>query len=156
MGAAPSRRKEPAVGIHEQTARAGLSEGTARALVRFVRVVFPHDRFPDGPYRRVVEKLDADAAGDAGLAGMLEQGVRDLDAAHGRPFADLADDDARRLVEQSAGSAMFEKVRASAVVTLYDQPEVWELLGYEGPSFELGGYARRGFDDLDWLPDPPV
>jgi hypothetical protein len=20
----------------------------------------------------------------------------------------------------------------------------------------LGGYVKRGFDDLDWLPDPPI
>jgi len=25
-------------------------------------------------------------------------------------------------------------------------------LGYEGPSFDKGGYINRGFDDLDWLP----
>jgi hypothetical protein len=144
------------VGVEEQTGRAALSEGAAHALVRFVRVVFPHERFPDGPYERVVEKLDAEAAGDASLAGTLEQGVRDLDAAAGRPFVELSGDDARRLVEESAGSALFEKVRATAVVALYDQPEVWELLGYEGPSFELGGFLDRGFDDLDWLPDPPL
>ena len=50
----------------------------------------------------------------------------------------------------------FQTVRATAVVALYDQAEVWELLGYEGPSFDQGGYLERGFDDLDWLPDPPV
>ena len=44
----------------------------------------------------------------------------------------------------------------SVVVTLYSDPEVWELLGYEGPSFDKGGYLHRGFDDLDWLPDPPI
>jgi hypothetical protein len=37
-------------------------------------------------------------------------------------------------------------------VALYDSAEVWDLLGYEGPSFDKGGYLHRGFDDLDWLP----
>ena len=41
-------------------------------------------------------------------------------------------------------------------MTLYSDPEVWELLGYEGPSFDKGGYIDRGFDDLDWLPDPRI
>jgi hypothetical protein len=27
------------------------------------------------------------------------------------------------------------------------------MLGYEGPSFDKGGYLERGFNDLDWLPD---
>jgi hypothetical protein len=33
---------------------------------------------------------------------------------------------------------------------------VHELLGYEGPAYEKGGYLHRGFDDLDWLPTPRV
>ena len=53
------------------------------------------------------------------------------------------------------GWAMFARLD-SAVVTLYSDPEVWELLGYEGPSYDKGGYVDRGFDDLDWLPDPRI
>jgi hypothetical protein len=55
-----------------------------------------------------------------------------------------------------SGTAFFEAVRSKAIVTLYDDHEVWSLLGYEGPSFEHGGYLDRGFDDLSWLPDPRV
>jgi hypothetical protein len=33
---------------------------------------------------------------------------------------------------------------------------VWSLLGYEGPSYDQGGYAERGFGDLDWRPDPRI
>jgi len=33
---------------------------------------------------------------------------------------------------------------------------LWQVLGYQGPSFELGGYLNRGFNDLDWLPEPPL
>ena len=47
-------------------------------------------------------------------------------------------------------------MHATCVVALYDDREVWELLGYEGPSFDKGGYVDRGFDDLDWLPDPRI
>ena len=52
--------------------------------------------------------------------------------------------------DQTTGSFQFASHRTG------DDPEVWSLLGYEGPSFEHGGYLRRGFDDLDWLPDPRV
>ena len=38
------------------------------------------------------------------------------------------------------------------MTTLYNDPQVWEKLGYEGPSAEQGGYLSRGFDDIDWLP----
>ena len=44
--------------------------------------------------------------------------------------------------------------RSTAVVEIYSDPQTWTLLGYEGPSFAQGGYVGRGFDDLDWLPDP--
>jgi len=39
---------------------------------------------------------------------------------------------------------------------LYDDVEVWQAFGYEGASAHLGGYVNRGFNDLDWLPDPPA
>lgn len=35
---------------------------------------------------------------------------------------------------------------------LFDLPDVWSVLDYEGPSTEFGGYKYRGFDDIDWLP----
>jgi hypothetical protein len=40
------------------------------------------------------------------------------------------------------------------VVEVCSDQRTWELVGYEGPSFGKGGYLERGFDDLDWLPDP--
>jgi hypothetical protein len=37
-------------------------------------------------------------------------------------------------------------------VSLYNQKEVWPKFGYEGSSAEHGGYIKRGFADIDWLP----
>ena len=45
-------------------------------------------------------------------------------------------------------------MRSTAVVEIYSDPNTWKLLGYEGPSFAQGGYIDRGFNDLEWLPDP--
>ena len=47
----------------------------------------------------------------------------------------------------------FAKVRGDMVVALYNQPEVWAKLGYEGASAEYGGYIHRGFEDIDWIKD---
>lgn len=140
----------------EHEARTTLSADTVAALARMVRVVYPHDRFGEDPYRRVAAALDQAAASDAALAGVLAQGVRDLDAARGQPFTTLSHEDAEAAVHALVGTPFFAAVRSTAVVALYDQPEVWELLGYEGPSFDKGGYLHRGFDDLDWLPHPRV
>jgi hypothetical protein len=39
---------------------------------------------------------------------------------------------------------------------MYSDREVWQVLGYEGESYDKGGYLHRGFDDLDWLPTPRI
>ena len=44
-------------------------------------------------------------------------------------------------------------MRGDCVTGIYNNPEVWKVLGYEGPSAELGGYINRGFSDIDWLQD---
>jgi hypothetical protein len=128
-------------------------EGRATAL-RAARVMFPHDNLPDEAYDKVVSKLEADAAGDAGVAASLEQGVAGLDA-EGR-FVDLDADAQLAALGASEGSAFFDLLKATSVVELYDSPLVWKAFGYEGPSTHLGGYVERGFADLDWLPDPPT
>ena len=47
----------------------------------------------------------------------------------------------------------FEDVRAATVRHLYSNPDIWVHFGYEGPSAHLGGYIKRGFDDIPWIPD---
>ena len=133
-----------------------IGEGADRTLLRVLRVMYPHDAFPDGPYERSRDALLADAAASPRLAGVITQGVRDLDALGERPFVELSDDEATGVLERIAGSDFFVAVRNKAFATLYDDHEVWALLGYEGPSFEHGGYLERGFGDLDWLPEPPL
>jgi hypothetical protein len=53
-------------------------------------------------------------------------------------------------------SSFFGAVQGTGLVAIYSDHYVWGMLGYEGPSFEKGGYIERGFDDLDWLPEPRI
>jgi len=53
-----------------------------------------------------------------------------------------------------AGS-FFEKVRSTEMVSLYNNEDVWKVFGYQGASYRFGGYLHHGFNDLNWLPDPP-
>jgi hypothetical protein len=112
-----------------------LSDPAQATALRALRVMFPHDGLPDEAYAKVVDALEP--ADDDGL----ERWLAGLD-----PDAVAAEE----------GSVHFELLRSTAVVELYDNPLVWKAFGYEGPSVHLGGYVDRGFDDLDWLPDPPV
>ena len=102
---------------------------------------------PDIAYAKVVRALEPEAETvAAGVAKLDEQGA----------FLELDDDAALAAVTAIEGSDYFELVKSTAVVELYDNPLVWKAFGYEGPSVHLGGYIDRGFDDLDWLPDPPL
>jgi hypothetical protein len=131
-----------------------------RNLVRLLRAAYPHPRFPDGPYERTADAAIGQVDDALWPRLTLTQGLAALDARAatmgGSTFADLDDDTALALLRDIADAAFFTFIRSVAVVTLYDDPEVHQLLGYGGPSFEQGGYLHRGFDDLDWLPTPRV
>jgi hypothetical protein len=118
---------------------AALRPETTEVVIRAARELYPHDALPDDVYRRVADKLAEAAAADPEQAKLIEDGA-----------ADLGDRD----VAAIEGSPFFELVRSTAVVEVYSDERTWELLGYEGPSFDKGGYLERGFNDLDWLPDP--
>lgn len=124
-----------------------LSEHALETTLRVARVMFPHDVLPDEAYAKVVKALEAEPETVAAGVAALDEGT---------PFL-VRDADAQLAALQAAeGTEFFELVRSTAVVELYDNPLVWKAFGYEGPSVHLGGYLHRGFDDLDWLPDPPI
>jgi hypothetical protein len=127
-----------------------------RVITRLLRVAYPHDRFPDGPYERTAAAVQEAAQGNAADDRALAQGLAGLDRAARGDFLALDDTAAERLLRDRADEVFFRRIRSTAVVALYNDHEVWDLLGYEGPSFDQGGYLHRGFDDLDWLPDPRV
>ena len=116
------------------------------------RAIYPHDALPDDVYARVGEKLAEMAREDPGTERTTEDGVSALNG--GRPFADLPADEQLEALKAIEGSDFFELVRSTAVVEVYSDQRTWQLVGYEGPSFDKGGYLDRGFNDLDWLPDP--
>lgn len=132
------------------------SERVLPLLTRLLRLTYPHDAWPDGPYERCAAVVREDAQDDAGDDKLLTIGLEGLDRAAGGDFLAASDADAELLLRDRADDPFFRRIRSTAVVALYDDHEVWELIGYEGPSFEKGGYLERGFDDLDWLPDPRV
>ncbi len=133
-----------------------LDSSSRAALVRLLRVAYPHPRFPDGPYERTAEEIIGQTDASLWHRLTLTQGLSTLDAAAGGSFVDLDDTAALELLRSLEDAEFFRFIRAVSVVTLYNDHEVWELLGYEGESYSKGGYLHRGFDDLDWLPDPRI
>jgi hypothetical protein len=114
--------------------------------------MYPHDALPDDVYARVSERLAEAAREESGTARAIEDGVSALNG--GRPFTELSADEQFETLKGIEGSEFFELVRSTAVVEVYSDQHTWQLVGYEGPSFDKDGYIKRGFNDLDWLPDP--
>lgn len=133
-----------------------ISADTRADLVRLLRAAYPHPRFPDGPYERTADAVIEQVGESLWHRLALAQGLASLDVKAGGDFTSLDDAAASALLREIEDAEFFKFVRGVAVVSLYDDHETWQLLGYEGPSFEHGGYVDRGFDDLDWLPDPRV
>jgi hypothetical protein len=132
-----------------------------RNLVRLLRAAYPHPRFPDGPYERTADTILEQVDASLWHRLVLTEGLATLDSraatVHGPiAFADLDDEAALSLLRDIEDAEFFAFIRGVTVVTLYNDDEVHRLLGYEGPSFEQGGYLHRGFDDLEWLPTPRV
>ena len=122
-------------------------------LKKMVRTLYPHDRFPEGPYIRTTEDVIKKGNASAEKAIMLQDGIEQLKAAN---FAKLNFIKATEYLTNMGRTPFFEHVRGTSTVTLYNDKEVWELLGYEGYSYDQGGYINRGFNDLDWLPEPRI
>jgi hypothetical protein len=125
---------------------------TASGLLAMSRVLYPHAILSDAYYGKAVEALDAGATSDPVFAAMLRDSVAKLGAPYGTAFHKLSPGNRLEAVKAAQGSEFFEAVRGATVWTLYSNPQVWPLFGYQGSSVEYGGYLERGFDDIAWLP----
>ena len=141
------------VSIAEAKIVAGSSSTDRKLIFKMIRTLYPHASFPDGPYERTTDDVINKGNADAGKMIMMRDGLRDLADAS---FQGLSFKNATSYLKSIEGSAFFNHVRGTSVVTLYNDKEVWDILGYEGASFDKGGYINRGFNDLDWLPEPRI
>ncbi len=128
----------------------GISAADAETLVAAIRTLCPHDDLPEMVYRRVVVQFDRLPAAEH-LAAFCEM----LNGAGPVAFAALAETYRVQALKRIEDTPEFTFVQRMAVRYLYDDVEVWAAFGYEGASVHLGGYVKRGFDDLDWLPPLP-
>ena len=124
---------------------------TFATLVQMARDIYPHDKVPDENYVLAVKGYDTPDSAD-----MVSQGIAALDARaqelKGANYLDLGwERDRVDVLRSMEDDAFFQTVRGGLVTGLYNQKAVWPIFGYEGASFELGGYIDRGFNDINWL-----
>lgn len=133
-----------------------IGQGSAKTLLVMARDIFPHERLADSYYVQALAPYEKAAGKDAALKALIQNGTRDLDKAaqarFGLPYAQVKlETDRVLLLKAIETTPFFQKVRGDMVTSLYDNKAIWPLFGYEGSSWEKGGYIKRGFDDLDWL-----
>jgi len=128
-----------------------LKPETMKTIIQMARDIYPHDKVANKFYAVACKSFD-----NADLKDNIEQGVGFLDQLAQTKFGDAYKDvgweaDRVSLLKQIESSPMFQAMRGSLVTGLYNQPEIWPIFGYQGASFQEGGYLYRGFDDIDWL-----
>ena len=134
-----------------------LTPATLKTLVKVARDIYPHDMLVDSYYIAAIKPWDAKAAKDPAVKALLEDGVHRLDQdaqdRHKLAYAQVPwEADRVVLLQGIEHTDFFKQVRSDLVVSLYNQEELWPKFGYEGSSAEHGGYIKRGFSDIDWLP----
>jgi hypothetical protein len=127
-----------------------LDEAQAKAMLAMARQLFPHDSLGDEYYWVVVESIDKDMAASPELAKRIRDGLAQLNQAAGGDFATL---DAHRQIEamkKVESTAFFPDMLNKTQFYFYNNKAVWPKFGYEGSSWERGGYINRGFNDVTW------
>lgn len=133
--------------------KVGSKPDEKKLLIKMIRTLYPHDRFPDGPYLRTADDVINKGNSSPEKAIMLQEGISQL---KGDSFDKMNFKKATNYLTKMGRTEFFEHVRGNSTVTLYNDKETWELLGYEGYSSDKGGYINRGFNDLNWLPEPRI
>jgi hypothetical protein len=131
-----------------------LSAQEGTTLIAMGKVLYPHKKLDDAVYALLPKDLDAKAA-DPGVADQLAKGTAALDTAAGGHFATADDATKLRAVKSLEGTPFFATVRGQCITSIYNNDMAFAHFGYPGPSWKQGGYIRRGFNDLTWLPNPP-
>ena len=133
-----------------------LGDAIGKTLVRMARDIYPHDQLADKFYLQAQAPYDAAAAKDSALKKLLSDGVAELDAKanrrYGKPYAQVPTEAERVvLLREIEKTPFFKRIQGDLVTGLYNNKALWPQFGYEGSSWEKGGYLTRGFNDLDWL-----
>ncbi len=131
-----------------------LDPETASTLLAATRTIYPHETLSDIYYAGVVEALDAEAKGSPDTAKMLTEGAKAMNEAMSVNFVELSPGNRLEIIESMTDTPIFQKIRGTAVVALYNNPLVWRHFGFEGASYDFGGYINRGFNDLQWAGVP--
>jgi hypothetical protein len=129
-----------------------LTSAQGITLMSVARTIAPHDGLEDAAYALVVKAIDAAAAADEHIRGLVTSGLAGL----GGNFASQTEAARIAALTTVEKSEFFQFLRSSTLANLYSSALAYAHFGYEGEAFSKGGYLTRGFNDLHWLPEVPL
>lgn len=138
-----------------------LNESDIKLLFSILKQIYPHNVLNDRHYQNVVEKIIEAAVSDDSVNQIINEGINNLNSSVEHTmvknsWVESSTEEKLEALKKISKTEFFSQLKQKTIVTLYNDPEVWELFGYEGEAFSKGGYINRGFNDLDWLPEPPI
>ena len=127
-----------------------LNGTQAKEMLAMARQLFPHDKLGDEYYWVVVESIDKEMAGSPELATEIRDGLAQLSKAAGGDFTAVDADKQVEAMMKLEGTPFFSDMLNKTQFYFYNNKTVWPKFGYEGSSWEKGGYINRGFNDVTW------
>lgn len=139
-----------ACGRQGRSDAAQTRESDVELLAGLAYDILPFPELPPAPYLNAAQKiLDLDSADVVAGLAKLREFSRDT------AWRELPEGDRLSLLSSWKGNAFFDVMRTNTVRALLRDPATFAVVGYGGPSIQLGGYLGRGFDDIKWLTAAP-
>ena len=126
-------------------------QGTRAAMVRMARLLYPHDAISDEVYAEVLDVALTAVVNDTAFAETLSAAEVALNAEQPQPFVEIGESAQIAAMQAVENQPFFAPIQEAVRTRLYNHPAVWALVGYEGPSYERGGYLNQGAGEVDWL-----
>lgn len=136
---------------------APLSVDQKTTLLRMARDIYPHEGFlDDAPYQAVIDAILLEAESTPTVADLLGKGLADLDqrsqSIYKTSYAAIPKPEEREGVLRSIElTDFFQKIKGGLLMGLYNNKALWPKFGYDGSSWETGGFIDKGFDKIDWF-----
>lgn len=127
--------------------------GNHDALVRVVRLMYPHEAISDAVYAEVLDQAMAMVASDKDFEAMLADASKQLDDSAAGNFMTASPEAQLAALQAVQDQPYFAGIQAAVSNRLYSHEGSWDMLNYGGPSYPHGGYIDRGAGDIDWLPE---
>jgi hypothetical protein len=127
-----------------------LNGAQAKEMLAMTRQLVPHDKLGDEYYWVVVVAIDKDMAASPELATRIRDGLAQLNQAAGGDFTAADADRQIAAMKKLENTPFFSDMLNKTQYNFYNNQAVWSKFGFEGSSWEKGGYIDRGFNDVKW------